>query len=176
MRYIVPNMKLIPQQKTMSCWYACAQMLIQWKRESLHMSLMGHPDPENVPELVRWRTQDNGITNKKIIELARVLGLEAVPPMSPTIEYMGQLMMRYGPLWTNGVRHIVVIAGINQVRGNFLVYDPMPVGKGTIEWRPISWYYGKSAGAVFTKSQTWNYRNSTRDVDNSVQIVLLYHP
>ena len=30
--YLVPGMKLIAQQKNMSCWYASAQMVIQWKR------------------------------------------------------------------------------------------------------------------------------------------------
>ena len=44
--YEVPSMTLIPQQKDMSCWYASAQMLIQWKMDILQQCLADLVPPE----------------------------------------------------------------------------------------------------------------------------------
>ena len=46
MAYLVQNMTLIPQALKMSCWYASARMLIQWKQESTQSSIAGLIDPE----------------------------------------------------------------------------------------------------------------------------------
>src|ERR1700688_4458131 len=39
--YEVPGMTLIPQKLTMSCWYASAQMLIQWRQDQVQQSIAG---------------------------------------------------------------------------------------------------------------------------------------
>jgi hypothetical protein len=73
----------------------------------------------------------------------------------------------YGPLWTNGVRHIVVIAGIRGDEGNgfdLKVYDPWP-GNG-ISWRTLAgWYTGFNPGV---------YGASSRDTSDSVEAVFLH--
>ena len=48
MAYVVPKMKLIPQDKKMSCWYASGMMLIEWRRQTKMMSEAAHPDPSQV--------------------------------------------------------------------------------------------------------------------------------
>jgi len=65
--------------------------------------------------------------------------------MSPTYDAVFQWLMRYGPLWVNGIGHITVIAGIKVTPSSaqFLVYDPLPQGQGSIEWRDVQkWYTG----------------------------------
>ena len=160
--YEVPGMKLISQTKTMACWYASAQMVIQWKRSMTQSTLLGHPDPSQVAETVSWEVLNSGVTNPQVVRLALRLGLKEVPPMTPSPAYVSDLLKTYGPLWTNGKRHIVVIAGIDERRRKLKVYDPWPWGGKQIEWRSFAWYTGNSS--------------SSRDTGHDVQTVLLYHP
>lgn len=143
---VVPNMTLIAQDKKNSCWYASARMLVQWRRNN-SQSTTG-PDPSELPiysntsDLYR---KDEGITDERIVQLAQELGLRAVPPMTPTPTAIFQWLGRYGPLWVNGIGHITVIAGIDlsPTKFSLLVYDPLPEGKGSIEWRDAKkWYTG----------------------------------
>lgn len=169
MYYIVPNMELIPQDKDWSCWYASGQMLINWRRRTTRSSEMKHPDPSQVQ---RWcklydkaQTSEGGITNEKILEFARDLGFEAVPPMSPTPAALHKWLVDYGPLWVNGVSHITVIAGIRDTAGDLevLVYDPAMSHKKEGEWRKLrEWYILDS--------------HSGRDTSHSVQTVFLHLP
>ena len=150
MAYIVEKMKLIPQAKGNSCWYASAQMLINWKQETLGMSLP--ITPETDAECIKIRDADKGIYNPAIIKMAKRLGLKAVPPMSPTPSAIESWLINYGPLWVNGKSHIVVISGIrggNEVQ----VHDPSPVNVGKVDWRTLSgWYTGNSVDARDTSS------------------------
>jgi hypothetical protein len=141
--YVVPHVRLIPQDKDNACWYASAQMLIQWKRDQTQST--SGPDPSELPSTSALYKQDQGISDQRIVQLAKELGLVRVPPMSPTYEAVCQWLGRYGPLWVNGIGHITVIAGIDvsPSRASFLVYDPLPKNKGSIEWRDIQkWYTG----------------------------------
>ncbi|RDB06310.1 papain-like cysteine protease family protein [Runella aurantiaca] len=161
MAYTVPNMKLIPQDKGMSCWYASAQMLINWRREMYQMSEMGILDPSEDAGSKSIYALDSGIQNPQIISMAKRLGLVAVPPLSPTEDAIENWLFQYGPLWVNGISHIVVIAGIKA--GNVLIYDPSPVNKGSIGWRSLdTWYVGNAV--------------DSRDTANSVQTVFLHCP
>lgn len=161
--YEVPGMQLISQTKNMACWYASAQMLIQWKRSMTQSTLMNHPDPSELTETVKWEVLNKGITNPQVVKLALALGLEQVPPLTPTPGYLLRLMQTYGPLWTNGTSHIVVIAGIDEDNELLKVYDPWPwSGKPQIAWRSFSWYTGSTP--------------SSRDISAEVQAVFLYHP
>ena len=157
----VPKMTLIPQTLKMSCWYASAQMLIQWKMNKLQQSLPNLVPPELDTECKKIRDANKGITNGAILSLAKRLGLCAVPPMSPNPETIERWLYNYGPLWVNGKSHIVVIAGIRNL--DVKVYDPAPINVGKVDWRSLSnWYLGDGS--------------SSRDTSKEVQTVFLYCP
>ncbi len=161
MSYVVPGMKLIPQTMKMSCWYASAQMLIHWRRERLQMTETAIMDPSEDMASAIMRDGDGGIGNPQIIAFAKRLGLVPVPPMSPTPAALENWLMNYGPLWTNGKTHIVVIAGIKPEK--VLVYDPAPINLGNVDWRTLAgWYIGSSV--------------SSRDTSDEVPAVFLHCP
>jgi len=160
MAYIVPGMNLIPQTTMMGCWYASAKMLITWRRGQVQMTEASMPDPSEDPASAALFASNSGVQNPAILPMAKRLGLESVPPMSPTPEAIESWLRRYGPLWVNGKTHIVVIAGING--NNLLVYNPAPVGTGGIQWLSFDWYIGGSASA--------------RDTGADVQTVFLHCP
>src|SRR5438552_11547479 len=143
MPYTVPRMKLIPQTMQMSCWYASARMVIQWRRNLTQACEENIEDPSEDPLLEQWKKNDGGITDAQIVTLAKRLGLELVPPLCPTVQAMESWLKSYGPLWTNGSRHITVLAGIRGL--DVLVYDPAAVNTGSVGWRSLSkWYAGTS--------------------------------
>lgn len=167
MAFIVQGMTLIPQTKTMSCWYASAQMLIHWKMEQRQQSIMNLVPPELDAECIKIRDANSGVVNPEILKMAKRLGLEGIPPMTPTTDALEGWLKQYGPLWVNGKNHIVVIAGIMWmpiIGHQLLVYDPAPVNVGKIEWRDLTdWYLlGNSS--------------SSRDTSASVETVFLYVP
>ena len=84
MQYEVPGMTLIPQQLDWSCWYASAQMLIQWKQDSLQQCLADLVPPDLDAMCRRIRDDNQGITNPQIMDMAQRLGLATVPPVCPT--------------------------------------------------------------------------------------------
>ena len=167
MAYIVSGMTLIPQALTMSCWYASAQMLIKWKEEQLQQSLSGLISPEFDAECQKIRDANNGLLNPQILATAKRIGLKSIPPSSPSPEALEGWFKQYGPLWVNGVNHIVVIAGISYTSSkgySLLVYDPLPVNVGKIEWRSLlDWY---AVGSSI----------SSRDTGTDVEAVFLYVP
>lgn len=141
--YAVPSPLHIAQDKTMSCWFASAQMLIQWKRKRTNMTDSRHPDPSESPKWSKLYDDNTGITNARIREFARDMGLELVPPMSPTPEAIMGWLRAFGPLWVNGVKHITVIAGIRGPRSNteVLVLDPARQNEIGGSWRNLrDWY------------------------------------
>jgi hypothetical protein len=162
--YEVPGMTLIPQAFTMSCWYASAQMLITWRQNQAQASLAWLVPPELDAQCSTIRDANTGIQNAQIIAMAKRLGLQAVPPLSPSVDALHDWLRMYGPLWVNGKSHIVVIAGIDTEALTVKVYDPSPVNQGRIEWRSlVTWYaFGTSP--------------STRDTSADVQAVFLYVP
>lgn len=147
--YIVPGVPLIPQTLNMACWYASAQMLIQWRREALQMSEIGLLDPsEDAASAQQWKA-NNGISDAFILTLVADLGLVAIAPQSPTVQIIDRWLHNYGPLWVNGSSHITVVAGVNVGTGRLYIHDPWPVNKGKKEWRSMAWLYGMGpAGGV----------------------------
>ena len=167
MLYIVPGMKLIPQRLRMSCWYASARMLINWRQNRAQASIFGLVPPELDAKCKEIRDDNRGINNTKIISMAQRIGLKVIPPMTPTADQIYDWLKEYGPLWVNGHKHIVVIAGIRwlPILGwELQVYDPAPRNVGRVEWRSLdNWYkYGSS--------------NSTRDTTKWVQLSFLHCP
>jgi hypothetical protein len=162
--YEVPAIDLIPQAFTMSCWYASVQMLVNWRQNQAQASLEWLVPPELDAQCRTIRDANTGIQNSQIVAMAKRLGLQAVPPESPTVDALHNWLRVYGPLWVNGKTHIVVIAGIDTEALNVRVYDPAPVNKGRIEWRSLATWY------AFGTSP------STRDADADVEAVFLYVP
>lgn len=160
MVYIVQGMKLIPQTTTMGCWYASAQMLVNWRRNRYKMTEANMPDPSEDAGSSWLLASNSGIQNPAILPMAKRLGLVPVPPISPTRDAIDDWLRKYGPLWVNGRTHIVVIAGIG--KNKVLVYDPSPVNVGSVGWRSLSWYVGNSA--------------SSRDTGADVKAVFLHCP
>jgi ABC-type bacteriocin/lantibiotic exporter with double-glycine peptidase domain len=158
--YVVPNMTLIPQELNMSCWYASARMLIQWKMETYQACFADLVPPELDAECRQIRDDDGGLQNNQILAMAKRLGLVAVPPLCPSREAISSWLKSYGPLWVNGKTHIVVIAGINSTQ--LLVYDPWPPNKGKIDWRSLAWYVGSDP--------------DSRDTSAAVEAVFLHCP
>lgn len=165
MFYVVPHMKLIPQDMEMSCWYASGQMLIEWRRRISQSSELAHPDPSQVRRWSSLYDVNTGITNGQIRAFAHDLGLVLVPPLSPTAEALLQWLKTYGPLWVNGRSHITVIAGIRDPLGDVevLVYDPAKPDRPEGEWRSVKqWYIDDD--------------HSGRDTSDQVETVFLHVP
>ena len=162
--FVIPDVPLIPQQKTMGCWYASAQMLIQWRRGRALATLAAHPDPSEVSETMRLHALNDGLNYGHVLSLAQSLGLRPVPPQSMTLAGLERLVVRYGPLWAHGVAHIIVIAGADNKGDRIFVHDPWPPGIGKAEWRSYSHWFisGSAAGS----------RGTSRDVQAS----FLHHP
>lgn len=166
--YEVPGVQLIRQDKHMACWFASAMMLLNWKeryRPGSAINLSRVIDSQTM----KMHDADKGIKNPQIVPLALRLGLHRIPPQSPTIEGLLGWLRRYGPLWTNGKQHIVVIAGIKQNTGDdysVKVYDPWNWPPVPVQWRSLSgWYAGFDA-----KKQD----NATRDTGTDVEAVFLH--
>lgn len=165
MHYEVPGVQLIEQDKNMACWFASAMMVVNWAEYYRANPLRRECSVIDAQTLAMYKA-NNGIQNKQIIPLAKRLGLDYVPPLCPSATALLNWLQYYGPLWTNGTSHIVVIAGI---RGDDLlgyevkVYDPWP-GNG-IGWRSLSgWYAG------FDPVQA---NVSSRDTSSDVEAVFL---
>ena len=146
--YVVPNVPLIPQTLNMACWYASAQMLIQWRREATQSSEQGIIDPSEDPPSVTLQRANNGLQDSQILPLARALGLEAVPPVCTTLDVIQKWLQVYGPLWTNGATHITVIVGINTETNKLFIHNPAPVNTGRKEWKDASWLEGSEVSSL----------------------------
>lgn len=142
--YVVPNMKLIPQDKDMSCWYASGQMLISWRQRATQSCEAAHPDPSMVKKWSKLYDDNPGINNSQIAEFARDLGLTMLPPMTPSPTYLRDLLRAHGPIWVNGKSHITVIAGIRSAGGGIevLVFDPAKPALPNGAWRDFYDHYG----------------------------------
>jgi hypothetical protein len=165
LHYEVPGVNLIRQDKDNACWFASAMMLINWKERNLPTARMACQGIDS--KTLALYKANNGIHNDQIISLAKRLGLVAVPPQTPTMDGLLGWLRHYGPLWTNGVRHIVVIGGVKEVaRGRYSVkvYDPWP--GISVQWRNFfGWYEGSNPKLR---------DNGTRDVGLDVNAVFLH--
>ena len=164
MTYEMPGLQLITQDMENSCWYASAQMLLNW-RDNRRGGLISHRVDDATIEIYR---KNDGLGNEQILPLAKRLGLKTIPPMSPSVEALTRWLQIYGPLWTNGVSHIVVIGGIRGGGDGYggyelKVFDPAP-GWG-IGWRSLAgWYTGMGPDADV----------DSRDTSAAVEAVFLH--
>ena len=82
--YTVTGLQLIPQTKTMACWYASAQMVVNWGRQRAGGTTLTTIDPSESSVTRALFTRDRGIKDAQILPVARDLGLRPVPPQCPT--------------------------------------------------------------------------------------------
>jgi hypothetical protein len=165
LHYEVPGVHLIRQDKENACWFASAMMLINWKERNRPGAGMACSGVDS--ETLDLYKANDGIHNDQIISLAKRLGLVAVAPQTPSMDGLLGWLKLYGPLWTNGVRHIVVIGGVKEVavgRYSVKVYNPWP--GIPVLWRDFSgWYEGSNPKLR---------DNGTRDVGFDVKAVFLH--
>lgn len=143
--YVVPNVPLIPQQSGMACWYASTQMLITWRRRITRSTEAALPDPSEVPDAVELYKENNGLSFSENIHFAKLMGLDYVPLMSPTLEAIAGWLFDYGPIWaagyketpTNRYGHVFVIVGVGP--DQLVIYDPEPVHQGSVLYESPSW-------------------------------------
>jgi hypothetical protein len=148
MIYEVPSLQLIPQDRSMACWYASAQMVIQWRRTRTLLCEIKHPDPSEVPSYMQMHVNNDGIPWASIRKFARDLGLVPLPLMSPTSEALLGWLRLYGPIWADGMKfithagreqaygHVVVIGGISTSPDRILIFDPEH--GGSRRWMPMT--------------------------------------
>ena len=139
--YQVSGVPLIPQSQTWACWYAAAEMLIQWKRGSALATFAAHPAPSQVPELEAIHKANSGLQYSQVRRLTESIGLRSIPPQSATLGAIEQWLRQHGPLWVHGTKHIVVFAGADSSTDRVLVHDPWPPNVGKREWRSYTnWF------------------------------------
>ena len=137
MGWCVYNVSLIPQSGNRTCWYACAQMVVRWYRESRQQSTLEGWDVDTAARTTAERTLNRGLGPSAVYQFARAVNLRTTA-MSVTADGMADLLGFRGPLWYGGdVRgyrgvntgaHAVVIRGIS---GNTLyINDPWAPGVG----------------------------------------------
>ena len=78
-RYIVPHVPLIAQDLGMACWYASAQMLIQWRREKTQSTEISFPDPSDLPQTVSLYKANNGLSFSQMVNFAQSPGSKPSP-------------------------------------------------------------------------------------------------
>ena len=137
MGWCVYNVSLIPQAGTRTCWYACAQMVVRWYRESRQQSTIEGWDVDSATRTAAETALNRGLDRHSAYQFARAVNLRTTA-MSVTAEGMASLLGLHGPLWYGGdVRgyrgvntgsHAVCIRGIS---GDTLyINDPWAPGVG----------------------------------------------
>ena len=135
--YIVPDVPLLPQDRTNGCWYFSAKMVAKYSRGTVK-------DPETVPVLKNLYDGNCGWSTKTAKDLAAHLGMDAVArdPRGP--KEMRNLLVT-GPVWAAGMlpqgassfAHVVVIAGVADT--GVLVLNPLPLNVGERSWKTWAW-------------------------------------
>ena len=149
--HIVPNMQMIPQDQSNACWFAAAQMVVQWRRSTARQTETGLLDPEEVPAAVAVHRANDVLAWSSMRKFAQLVGLTPLPLVTPRAETLLNWLQVYGPIWTDGVPidahgnpvgtgHVVVLSGIRiwQNRSEIRIHDPWPPTVGDVSWRPIS--------------------------------------
>ena len=164
MAYQVPGVPLIPQTMEMSCWFASANMVVTWRRNELQACQVGQPSPWQVPSAVQRRADNNGLSLSSMLQFARDLGFEAVPPMSPTLDAIETWLKHHGPLWfagekSNGAKkygHVWVIVGRDG--DQLTIHDPEPMNWGTVATVGVGWLTAALGGyAAFIPTNFLHY-------------------
>lgn len=141
---LVPNVTLLPQDKSLACWYFCAKMMCKWAKDN-NKAAINDPEfvtdaPANLFQLYDW---DSGYATSTCKQLAPRLGMLALPKVKRDFNEFKTLLSK-GPIWAAGAKggvtgayHVVVIAGVADT--GLLLYDPLPMKVGKKVWRTWDW-------------------------------------
>jgi hypothetical protein len=155
-RHEVP---LVPQLTGMSCWAACAAMVVGWRDAA-------YVQPEQIARgLGRWGAYRDGLQPADVDTLARVWGLVIEPPRAYGQDEFERLLAQHGPLWIGQADpdlHVICVVGLTgdgSADGTLVrVNDPWPPGDG----ERYSITLGEFAG---------NFRSASRLVGIHAQIL-----
>ncbi len=141
---LVPNVTLLPQDKTNGCWYFSAKMMSKWsvdnKKTKITDPATVTDPPANLFQLYDW---NSGYAISTCKQLAPRLGMTALPKVKRGFAEFKTLLAA-GPIWAAGAKggatgsfHVVVIAGVADT--GLLLYDPLPLNVGKKVWRTWEW-------------------------------------
>lgn len=134
-RLIVP---MVPQRRSMSCWYASACMVVYFHIAGPRLGLP-----------VKWNL-NSGINIPDFVSLATAEGLKTVvhAKVAFTEDKLETILRRHGPIWCagqwDGAPHIVVLTGISE--GNVYINDPNPAVLRRVQ--TLAWFNTKLDMAV----------------------------
>jgi hypothetical protein len=136
--YRVP---LIPQDGNHSCWYASAQMLVEFRRSRMGLAALAGRDVDQPNTASVVRRADFSLLPQGACSLAKQNDLR-MEFVGPTPEGLERLLRHFGPLWYGGriegypgmteQAHVVVITGMRrgETGDEITVNDPWPPRKG----------------------------------------------
>lgn len=141
MARVIHHVRLIPQCGTLTCWYACVQMIVAYhRRRTRGYSPVGADiGTSGVTAAVCGGNRFINLSVPGAVStIAREAHLSQILMFAPRERYVAGLLEAHGPLWYSGhVRgyrnvqggaHAVVIRGIDG--DELLINDPAPVGSG----------------------------------------------
>lgn len=140
----VPNLTLLPQDKTNACWYCSAQRVHPWASANDKKTVK---DPTTVKtdrfDLKGLYDTKPGYATSTCIELASAPGLTALAKKKRGYDEFKALLAQ-GPIWAAGAKggadgsyHVMVIGGVADA--GLMLFDPLPLNRGqktrkTWEW------------------------------------------
>jgi hypothetical protein len=141
---LVPNVTLLPQDKTNGCWYFSAKMMSKWAADNNKTAIKDPATvtdaPANLQQLYEW---NSGYSTKTCKQLADRLGMNALDKKQRGFNEFKTLLAR-GPIWAAGAKggatgsyHVTVIAGVADT--GLLLFDPLPLNVGRKVWRTWAW-------------------------------------
>ncbi len=141
---LVPNVTLLPQDKSNGCWYFSAKMMHKWAKDNNKTAIK---DPEFVTDapsnLFQLYSTNAGYATTTCVELAGRLGMKALPRKKRGFDDF-KILLAKGPIWAAGAKggftgayHVTVIAGVADT--GLLLYDPLPMNVGKKIWRTWDW-------------------------------------
>jgi hypothetical protein len=148
---IYKQIDYVQQQKKMSCWYACAEMLFKYRRpnQDFEEFLKGTPDGRKMLALyesgLSIESDDKSLEGnlERWAVLTEAMGMRELKPLPDSPEKLAMDIMDHGPLWCAGkffqgcesdVGHIVTVLGVFKRKAAFgpglkayvIFHDPAP--------------------------------------------------
>ena len=171
------NVKLIPQDKSRACWYACAQMLLNWRWEQ-----RGKPPAHDPTKTIQARTRhlfNRGLPPKQTIEFVSDMGFRAVPQMPPLPAPLAEALRKYGPIMmiANEIDHARVITGVSVTHVS--LNDPAPVNVGSRKQITYEQFGLENVSATdkdLARTEPWKWPAVIRGEPIQVPPTLMYCP
>lgn len=135
------NVPLIPQDSSLTCWYACARMIVRFHRDRVQATTLAGGEVGQPGVDAQMSRMNRALNPDLAVGVARAMNMQMVW-LSPTPGALENLLASHGPLWYGGnVRgyrdvqsgaHCVVLTGIRRDApgDEVLINDPWPSGMG----------------------------------------------